>query len=104
MFRNLETKEELAEKGNRKKLEEIDVVPVAASRKRWLVLVYALTWYLPDFVIKWGGGMKRKDIRVAWREKFAINLLIWTGCLFVAFFIFVFPQLICPETECFLGG
>ena len=101
MFRNMETKEELAEKGNKKKLEEVDVVPISGSRKRWLAMVYLLTFYLPDFVIKFGGRMKRKDVRVAWREKLAINIMIWVSCLFVAFFIVVFPQLICPKQNVF---
>ncbi|KAK6385555.1 hypothetical protein LTS17_001123 [Exophiala oligosperma] len=99
MFRNLETKEELAEKANKKKMEEVDVVPVSRSRKNWLAIVYFLTWYLPDFSIKWVGQMKRKDVRIAWREKFAINLLIWLSCGFVVFFIIVFPQLICPKQD-----
>jgi chitin synthase len=97
MFRNLETKEELAEKANKKKMEEVDIVPVSGSRKRWLAIVYLLTWYLPDFSIKWVGRMKRKDVRTAWREKFAINLLIWLSCAFVVFFIIIFPRLICPK-------
>lgn len=97
MFRNMETKEELAQKGNKKSMQEIDVVPVSGSRKRWLFLVYLLTFWLPDFTIKWMGRMKRKDVRVAWREKLAINMLIWLGCLAAAFFIVVFPELICPR-------
>ena len=97
MFRNLETREQMAEKGNKKKMEEVDTVPVSGSRKRWLFLVYALTFFVPDFMIRWIGRMKRKDIRIAWREKFAINLIIWLSCLFVVFFIVVFPQLICPR-------
>lgn len=96
MFRNLETREQMAEKGNKKKMEEVDVVPVSGSRQRWLALVYVLTFFLPDFLIKWVGRMKRKDIRTAWREKLAINLLIWFSCGFVVFFIVVFPRLICP--------
>lgn len=97
MFRNLETRDQMAEKGNKKKMEEVDTVPVSGSRKRWLALVYLLTWYLPDFLIKWIGRMKRKDIRMAWREKLAINLMIWFSCAFVTFFIVIFPQLICPR-------
>ena len=97
MFRNLETREHLAEKGNKKQMQEVDTVPVSGSRKRWLALVYLLTFYIPDILIKWIGRMKRKDIRIAWREKFAINLIIWFSCLFVCFFIVVFPQLICPR-------
>ena len=97
MFRNLETREQMAEKGNKKKMEEVDTVPVSGSRKRWLAVVYLLTFYIPDFLIKWIGRMKRKDIRLAWREKLAINLLIWFSCAFVVFFIVIFPRLICPH-------
>lgn len=97
MFRNFETREEMAEKGNQKKMEEVDAVKMSGSRKRWLAIVYMMTWFLPDFTIKWVGGMKRKDVRTAWREKFAINLLIWAACGFVIFFIVIFPQLICPK-------
>ncbi|RMZ75163.1 hypothetical protein DV737_g5423, partial [Chaetothyriales sp. CBS 132003] len=97
MFRNMDTKEELAQKGNKKKMEEIDVVATSSSRRRWLFLVYLLTWYIPDFTIRWFGRMPRKDVRVAWREKLAINLIIWFSCCFAIFFIVIFPQLICPK-------
>ena len=97
MFRNLETREQMAEKGNQKKLVEVDTVPTSGSRKRWLFCVYLVTFIIPDFLIKWIGRMKRKDIRTAWREKLAINLMIWLSCLFVIFFIVIFPQLICPK-------
>ncbi|KAI9667053.1 MAG: hypothetical protein M1829_005594, partial [Trizodia sp. TS-e1964] len=101
LFRNLETREQMAEKGNEKKMEKVDEVVVSSSRKRWLFLVYALTFYVPDFLIRWLGGIKRKDVRIAWREKFAINLLIWLSCLFAIFFIVIFPQLICPRQDVF---
>ena len=101
MFRNLETREQMAEKGNEKKLVEVDDVVVTGSRKRWLAIVYLMTFYLPDFLIKWIGRMKRKDIQMAWREKLAINLLIWLSCAFVIFFIVIFPQLICPKQDVF---
>ncbi|KAL8970196.1 MAG: hypothetical protein Q9183_001636, partial [Haloplaca sp. 2 TL-2023] len=97
MFRAMDTREQMAEKGNKKKMVEVDTVPVSGSRKRWLFLVYLLTFFIPDVFIKWFGRIKRKDIRAAWREKFAINLLIWFSCLFVVFFIVIFPQIICPR-------
>lgn len=96
MFRNHETREQMAEKGNKRKMEEVDDVVTSGTRKRWLFLVYMLTFYIPDFLISWIGRMKRRDIRLAWREKLAINLMIWFSCLFVTFFIVEFPQLICP--------
>lgn len=101
MFRNFETREQMAEKGNQKKEEEVDDMVMSGSRKRWLAVVWLLTFYIPDFCIKWIGRMKRPDIRTAWREKFAINLIIWFSCLFVVFFIIVFPQLICPRQHVF---
>ena len=101
MFRNLNTKEQLAERGNEKTMVEVEEVQTSSSRKRWLFVVWMLTWMIPDFMIKWVGGMPRKDVRIAWREKLAINLMIWTSCLGVAFFIVVFPELICPKQNVF---
>ena len=75
----------LDEKSPAKKLEEVEVVETSGSRKRWLFVVYLLTWFIPDIFIKWIGRMKRKDIRLAWREKLAINMLIWLSCGFVIF-------------------
>ncbi|QIX00853.1 hypothetical protein AMS68_006370 [Peltaster fructicola] len=96
MFRNLETREEMAEKGNETKAAEVEVLPVSGSRKRWLFLVYLLTWFIPDFLIRLVGRMPRKDIRMAWREKLAINFIIWLSCAFVVFFMVGLPLLICP--------
>jgi chitin synthase len=101
MFKNLETREQMAEKGNEKKMEEVEDVIISSSRKRWLAIVYLLTFYIPDFTIRFIGRMKRKDMRVAWREKLAINLLIWFSCAFAVFFIVFFPRLICPRQYVF---
>ncbi|KAH0536149.1 hypothetical protein FGG08_006953 [Glutinoglossum americanum] len=101
MFQNFETREQMAEKGNQKKMEEVDDIIVSGSRKRWVAMVYMLTFYIPDFLIRWIGGIKRKDVRMAWREKFAINLMIWLSCAFAVFFIVFFPDLICPRQAVF---
>lgn len=101
MFRNLDTREQMAEKGNEKTMVEVEEVKTSGSRKRWVFIVYLLTWLIPDFMIRWIGRMPRKDVRMAWREKLAINMMIWTSCLFVAFFIVVFPLLICPKQYVF---
>ena len=101
MFRNFETREQMAEKGNEKKLVEVDDVVVSGSRKRWLAVVWLVTFFIPDFLIKWIGRMKRPDVRMAWREKLAINILIWLSCGFVVFFLLIFPNLICPKQNVF---
>ncbi|EPS36640.1 hypothetical protein H072_9862 [Dactylellina haptotyla CBS 200.50] len=99
MFRHFDTREQMAEKGAAAREEEIDEIIVSGSRKRWLFLVWALTFYIPDFLLSSLGRMKRKDVRVAWREKLAINILIWLSCGFVIFFIIEFPRLICPKQD-----
>ena len=101
MFRNLDTRQQMAEKGNEKTMVEVEEVRTSGSRLRWLTVVWLLTWLIPDFMVRWIGRMPRKDVRMAWREKLAINMMIWTSCLFVAFFIVVFPMLICPKQYVF---
>lgn len=101
MFKNLDTREQMAERGNEKNLEEVEEYKDSPSRKRWVFMVYFLTWFIPDFLIRWVGRMPRKDIRMAWREKLAINMLIWFMCAVAIFFVILFPQLICPKQNVF---
>lgn len=101
MFKNMDTRSEMAEKGNEKVMEEVDVVKRTGARKRWLFFVYLMTWWCPDFLIKGVGRIKRKDVRMAWREKLAINMMIWLACAAVIFFIVGFPYLICPPKKYF---
>ncbi|TGJ86874.1 hypothetical protein E0Z10_g1901 [Xylaria hypoxylon] len=101
MFKNLDTREQMAERGNEKSLVEVEEYRDSPSRKRWVFIVYMLTWFVPDFLIRWVGRMSRKDVRMAWREKLAINIIIWFSCLFAIFFIVVFPMLICPKQYVF---
>ena len=99
MFHNLETKEQMLEKGNNKDMEEVDEATVSGTRRRWMFLVYLLTFWIPDFVIKFVGRMKRKDVRVAWREKLAINIIIWFACGVAVFMIVGFPGVVCPTQD-----
>ncbi|KAH3956891.1 chitin synthase [Parastagonospora nodorum] len=95
MFHGLE-QPVIDEKAADKNLEEVEVIPVSGSRKRWMFIVYMMTWMIPDVLIKWIGRIKRPDVRLAWREKLAINMLIWLSCAFVIFLMIGFPMLICP--------
>ncbi|KAJ5647047.1 Chitin synthase 8 [Penicillium lividum] len=104
MFRNLETREQMLQKGNEKNMEEVDDLPVSGSRKRWMFLVWMLTFFIPDFLIKWLGRMKRKEVRVAWREKLAINMIIWFCCGCAVFMIVGFPGLVCPTQHVYSKG
>ncbi|KAH8201217.1 hypothetical protein TruAng_004607 [Truncatella angustata] len=100
MFKNFDTREQMAERGNEKSLEEVEEFKDSSSRKRWVFITYALTWFIPDFLIRWC-GMLRKDVRMAWREKLAINIIIWLFCALATFFIIGFPLVICPKQNVF---
>ncbi|KAK4121741.1 glycosyltransferase family 2 protein [Parathielavia appendiculata] len=97
LFKNLDTREQMAERGNEKDMEEVEEYKDSPSRKRWVFVTHMLTFFIPDVLIRWLGRMERKDVRMAWREKLAINIIIWLSCLVAAFFIVVFPMLICPR-------
>ena len=45
--------------------------------------------------------MKRMDVRQAWREKLALNILIWLMCASAVFVIAVLGDLICPTEHVF---
>jgi chitin synthase len=96
MFHGLEQHNVIDEKATGAKLEEVDVIPVSGSRKRWVFLVYLFTWFVPDFLIRVLGRIPRKDVRMAWREKLAINMMIWLSCSSVIFLMIGFPMVICP--------
>lgn len=81
-----------------RKLDEgavAEEVPTTSARKQWVAITWALTFYIPSFVLSWF-GMKRPDIRQAWREKLAINLMIWFTCGCAVFVIVLLGRVICP--------
>lgn len=97
MFKNLETREEMAQRGNEKNMEEVEEFRDSGSRKRWMFFTMLLTWFIPDFLIRTLGKMPRKDVRQAWREKLAINMIIWLSCAIAIFFTIGLPLVICPK-------
>ncbi|KAI9591605.1 chitin synthase-domain-containing protein [Syncephalis fuscata] len=78
--------------------EEEEKPKMTAQRRRWLCLTWLLTWYIPPFALGWC-GMKRKDIRMAWREKLALCIIILLACLVMLFFIIAFGKIICPRQK-----
>lgn len=73
----------------------------SSARRKWLVLVWMLTFWCPSFCISWIGRMKRLDVRQAWREKLAINIIIWFICACMVFVIAVLGVVICPTEHVF---
>jgi chitin synthase len=93
MFRNMQTREQMAEKGNEVRMEAVDEQEESGSRKRWVRFVWAFTFFVPDFLVEHLGRIKRKDVRMAWREKLAINMLIWLSCAMVIFLMSKFNRI-----------
>ena len=75
----------------------VESVPTTRLRRWWMRLTWALTWYIPSSVLSNVGGMKRPDVRMAWREKLTICLLIFFLCAAVLFYIIGIGQLLCPD-------
>ncbi|KAJ7066810.1 glycosyltransferase family 2 protein [Mycena belliarum] len=77
----------------------VEEVPSSRARRVWLAMVWGLTFYIPSFLMKLLGRMKRPDVRLAWREKFAIFLLIFLLNAIVIFYIVFFGRLLCPNFD-----
>lgn len=77
----------------------VEEVPSSRSRRTWLWLVWACTWYMPSFLLAFLGRMKRPDIRLAWREKVTIFFLIFILNCLVIFWVVAFGRLLCPNFD-----
>jgi chitin synthase len=81
--------------------ETSEVLKESSARRRWVALCWALTWWVPTPLLRWLGRMKRMDVRQAWREKLALNMLIWLICACAVFVIAVLGNVICPTEHVF---
>ncbi|CAO1629389.1 unnamed protein product [Parajaminaea phylloscopi] len=77
--------------------EVAEEVGESSSRKRWVAWTMLLTFWIPSFILTRLGSMRRPDIRMAWREKLAINMMIWFVCGCAVFVIAVLGNVICPK-------
>ncbi|KAL8716723.1 MAG: hypothetical protein Q9225_005973 [Loekoesia sp. 1 TL-2023] len=73
--------------------------PITKSRRIWIGFVWALTFWIPSFVLRYIGRMKRPDIRFAWREKVVLMLIIFLLNATIIFYIAVFGRLLCPNYD-----
>ncbi|KAG6333627.1 hypothetical protein ID866_5463 [Astraeus odoratus] len=81
--------------------ETKEEIKETSARRRWVLLCWLLTWWVPSPFLKWFGRMKREDVRQAWREKLALNIVIWFICACAVFVIAVLGQIICPTQHVF---
>ena len=73
--------------------------PISKSRRIWVAIVWALTFWIPSFILRYVGRMKRPDVRMAWREKVVLCLLILLLNATVIFYIIEFGRLLCPNFD-----
>ncbi|KAL4073788.1 glycosyltransferase family 2 protein [Scleroderma citrinum] len=72
-------------------------LPTTRLRRYWLYLVRFFTWWIPDLLLTHIGRMKRPDVRLAWREKVTIFILIFLANALVLFYIIAFGIILCPN-------
>jgi chitin synthase len=104
MFQNLDKRAALTKDplpGEIMEGEVTEEIKDSPGRRKWVALCWLLTWWVPNFVLRYVGKMSRVDIRQAWREKLAINMLIWFICGCAVFVIAVLGLLICPREYVF---
>lgn len=103
MFQNadkgISDKEPLA--GEIQEGETVEIIKESSARRRWVALCWLLTFWCPTIFLKWFGRMKRPDVQEAWREKLALNIIIWFLCGCAIFVIAVIGPLICPTEHVF---
>ncbi|KAF8551362.1 hypothetical protein OG21DRAFT_1374010, partial [Imleria badia] len=78
-----------------------EVVKEMSARRHWVLLYWLLTWWIPSIFLKWFGRMKHENVCQAWRERFALNVIIWFICACVVFVIAVLGVVICPTEHVF---
>ena len=83
--------------GEKPKHETIEEITVTPSRRLWEGITWLLTWWIPSPLLSGIGRMKRPDVRMAWREKVAICIIIvflWAVLLFI---ILGLGLVLCPR-------
>ncbi|KAJ2229785.1 hypothetical protein H4R99_002980 [Coemansia sp. RSA 1722] len=77
--------------------EHIEAVDITSSRKAWVAFTWFTTFWLPSPVLSLFGRMKRPDVRMAWREKFAICVIIVFMWALLLFIIIGLGLILCPR-------
>lgn len=72
---------------------------ITLSRRIWVGFVWAMTFWIPSFLLRHVGRMKRPDVRMAWREKLVLVMLIFLINGLVVFWIVEFGRLLCPNFD-----
>jgi chitin synthase len=76
---------------------DIQTKRTTLGRQVWVSFVWAITWFIPSVALRYIGRMKRPDVRMAWREKVVLILIIVFLNATVVFYVIFFGRLLCPN-------
>ncbi|ODH45671.1 hypothetical protein GX48_08249 [Paracoccidioides brasiliensis] len=79
--------------------KNIEKKKIPFGRRVWAGFAWAMTFWIPSFVLRYLGRMKRPDVRMAWREKVTLMTLILLLNGLVVFWIVGFGNLLCPNKD-----
>ncbi|KAI1436638.1 glycosyltransferase family 2 protein [Xylaria sp. CBS 124048] len=79
--------------------KHVETEEVTTRRRMWVAFVWTMTFWIPSFLLRYVGRMKRPDVRMAWREKLVLVWLILILNAIVVFFIIFFGRILCPNFD-----
>ena len=79
--------------------KHIEEEKITFSRRAWVAFVWAMTFWIPSFALRYVGRMKRPDVRMAWREKVVLIMIIFFLNALIIFYIVEFGKLLCPNYD-----
>ncbi|KUJ16520.1 uncharacterized protein LY89DRAFT_734620 [Mollisia scopiformis] len=77
----------------------IQTTAMSTGRRVWVAVVWLMTFWIPSFVLRFVGRMKRPDVRMAWREKLVLCFFILFMNGVIVFWIIEFGRLLCPNFD-----
>lgn len=72
---------------------------LTTTRRVWVAIVWAFTFWIPSIFLRIFGRMKRPDVQMAWREKFVLCWFIVLLNGLIVFWIIFFGRLLCPNFD-----
>ncbi|ROT38740.1 chitin synthase [Sodiomyces alkalinus F11] len=84
------------ELAHNKSIEEHEMT---RARRIWVVIVWALTFWIPSPLLRYVGRMKRPDVRMAWREKLVLCFFIVLLNGIIVFWIIGLGRVLCPNFD-----
>jgi chitin synthase len=79
--------------------KHVETEDVTFGRRAWVVFVWAMTFWIPSFLLRYVGRMKRPDVRMAWREKVVLVWLIFLMNAAIVFVIIFLGRILCPNFD-----